>query len=160
MSEISELLGSPAWWFSTIGVAIVVNLISAFLFELVKQSKFAISAQRAVFVLAIAHGGIIVLASVGVAIGTDRFLESAPYVVAGGFMAWLVVQIAARGHSNWSLAMILTSMVLLVHGKPEFPWIEQPLAKLGMQYFFAAFSGMVFVALPLKIWLAWKELRS
>jgi hypothetical protein len=77
---VREMLGSPAWWFSTIAVALVVNLFSALIYDLLKQWTPSLTVRRLYRATQVVFAGLFL---------ASCFLIAPPETWAGKMAPWL-----------------------------------------------------------------------
>jgi hypothetical protein len=61
VEEIYTLIGSPGWWFATVIVALLVNITSSFVYDIIKPYLQSITAQSLLWTLVFVHGVLIFL---------------------------------------------------------------------------------------------------
>jgi hypothetical protein len=116
--EIRDML-TPSWWLSTVLVAVAVNLLSAWLYEKLKNRSLVGAVSRWIRWLSIANAVAIVSASIivawklqppGVSLALVLYV-SCIYLVLGGQAAFLAK--CMLNSPGWSLLALSTTLAIL-----------------------------------------------
>jgi hypothetical protein len=80
ITEIDQLVGSPGWWFSTIIVAVVVNIVSALIYEQLKSWVGSFTSTRLLQVLQISFAILVFVSSITMQLKDDYASKMAPLI--------------------------------------------------------------------------------
>jgi hypothetical protein len=166
MSEVLAQLSSPAWWFSTILVALIVNLASNFLFEAIKKNgikSFSPTVPQlnntAWTGIAITYATLYLFSSAVAGIGAQGVPKEFGGVAwtIGTAISYVMVLKIPLWPAAWQFAVYFLTFGFVFALLSTPPKVDYHPASLPFAYFFVA-AGMAFLFLS-AAW-DWKSIKE
>jgi hypothetical protein len=110
IEEIYPLLGSPGWWFATVIMALLVNIISAFVYDAIKPYLQSVTVQSMLWVLVVVQGFLFFLSCLYFNPTTYQGKNMLPILGVVGPLAMLAECYEVR---EFKFAVVVTSVTVL-----------------------------------------------
>ena len=142
MSEILQAVGSPIWWFSTIIVAIIANVIANYIYDALKEKMAGHWGLVSIWFLYISFSALLIASIFALPIPSDKAVQlAAGFALAKAFGIYEVYKIPAYGFAE----SITTALVFCVtFFEPEFPraLADRDLNWFGQQFFYCTLMSV------------------
>jgi hypothetical protein len=135
VSEILQAIGSPAWWFSAIIVAVIANVIANYIYDVLKAKVTGYWGSVLLWSLHISWSALFVASLFALPIRTDKAVAVAlGFTIAAVFGLYEIYRMPAYGFAQM---VTVASVFSLTFFEPEFPraLADRDLIWFGRQYF-------------------------
>jgi hypothetical protein len=160
IEEIYPLIGSPGWWFATVFVALLVNIMSAFIYDIIKPYIQSVTAKTLLWTFLLVHGFFIFLSCLYFNPTSHEAKNMLPvFAVLFPLTLFIGAYWEFRHVIILSVTCVIIFSLAVCFEVQVIPLSKMDTAWLAQQYYYSMLTSTFISSISIAI-LQWRELRS